>query len=104
MRLATLLALPLTLSPALAHDVWSNGIPVPDWVKSSCCGKAEAHLVDPQDVHHNSDEGYYYFDAGYQGKVQDKIVLPSEDGRYWIFYACPGANCTVHCFFVPMSF
>jgi hypothetical protein len=89
---------------ALAHDRWANNDPVPDWVKASCCGKTEAHEVSSEDVHHNANEGYYTFDNGYQGKVNDKQAIPSEDGHYWIFYSCPYENCAVRCFFVPLGF
>ena len=99
-----LLLVPWLSQPAHAHDQWANGNPVPDWVKASCCGKAEAHLVSPEDVHHNISGEYYYFDHGYEGKVHDVNALPSQDGQYWIFYACPTPDCMVHCFFVPMVF
>ena len=104
MKKLLLLAVLALASPAIAHDQWSNGDKVPDWVKASCCGKADAHQIDPADVHHDAVNQFYYFDHGYEGKVNDKQVIPSEDGHYWIFYACPGENCIVRCFFVPMVF
>ncbi len=45
--LGALLA-PLGVGAASAHDMWSNGDPVPSWVKKACCG--------PEDVHHLSPE------------------------------------------------
>lgn len=129
MKLATL-ALALSIpSLALAHTRWSNGDPIPSWVKSSCCGPADAHHLEPSQVH---DEGDYYTVDGYTGgsyagkilklvngmgergqtiQVPNPSIIPSQDGDYWIFYndhlgSGFGANTqsNVYCFFVPMDF
>jgi hypothetical protein len=107
--LATIAALaPLWLaSPALAHDQWSNGDRVPDWIKASCCGKADAHHLRPEQVH---DYGDWYEVDGYHGnggKIPHQVALPSQDGDYWIFYAEGGSGryggstgqSGVYCFF-----
>jgi hypothetical protein len=39
------------LSPTYAHDYWADGKPVPNWVKTSCCGPADAHHLRPDQVH-----------------------------------------------------
>ena len=91
-------------SPAVGHDQWADGTPVPDWVKQACCGKSEVHMLTPDQVHHNVAEEYYYFERSYKGKVTDAQVLPSQDGHYWLFYACAEPTCAVHCFFVPLAF
>lgn len=102
MRWLLLLIAVLALSsPAVAHNEWSNGGKIPDWVKSSCCGPNDAHHLRPEQVY---DQGEYYVVDGYQGKIPHQAALPSQDGDYWIFYACPGPNCSVFCFFVPMAF
>ena len=104
-------------SAASAHDVWSNGAKVPDWVKASCCGPADAHHLRPDQVHRSDD--YYYVD-GYDSRIPVGQAFPSQDGDYWIFYrdnpagkSCsPFGGCTptsasqssVYCFFVPMNF
>ena len=31
---------------AHAHDVWADGSTIPPWVKSMCCGPADAHRDD----------------------------------------------------------
>lgn len=106
------------VSPALAHDEWANGGPVPAWVKASCCGPADAHHLRPDQVHRVSDE--YYEVDGYKRKIPAQQALPSQDGEYWIFYReggekqcapeAPGGKCWtedqsgVYCFFVPMEF
>jgi len=87
------------LSIAHAHDYWANGTKVPDWVKSSCCGQADAHALDPSQVQHK--DGFWYVD-GYPDPIPDARVLPSQDGHYWIFYATTSGP--VYCFFVPMEF
>jgi hypothetical protein len=102
----------LTAVPASAHDQWINGGPIPDWVKSSCCGPADAHHLTPDQVHRYSD---YYRVDGYRRPIPISVALPSQDGEYWIFYrdkdGAPGVNGAgiggqsgVYCFFVPMAF
>jgi hypothetical protein len=102
-------------SPAVAHDYWSNGDKVPDWIKSSCCGKADAHHLRPDQVH---DYGDWYEIDGYTangGKIPRVRAQPSQDGEYWVFYADypaqqgmmgrqAASQSTVYCFFVPMAF
>jgi hypothetical protein len=39
------------LSPTNAHDYWADGKAVPNWVKASCCGPADAHHLRPDQVH-----------------------------------------------------
>ncbi len=90
------------IGPCLAHDYWSDGKKVPDWVKSSCCGQADAHYLTPAMVHRVSED--FYEVDGYEGKILARNALPSQDGDYWVFYACNSPNCKVYCFFVPMAF
>ena len=45
------LAAAITVSPAPAHDYWIDGKKIPEWVKASCCGPADAHHLDPGQVH-----------------------------------------------------
>jgi hypothetical protein len=94
----------LLAGPALAHDQWANGSAIPDWVKASCCGPADAHLLRPDQVHRISDE-FYQVD-GYARKIPVGQALPSQDGQYWIFYRDDGGGSQsgVYCFFVPMEF
>jgi hypothetical protein len=80
--MATVLA--LLPVPALSHDVWSNGQPITDWVKSSCCGPADAHHLTPDRVARRDED--YYLVAGYARPIPAKRASPSQDGEYWIFY------------------
>ena len=102
----------LSASAADAHDYWSDGKAIPDWVKSSCCGPADAHHLTSDQVHRYGD---YYRVDGYLRPIPIALALPSQDGDYWIFYrdknGAPGINgggsggqSGVYCFFVPMAF
>ena len=105
---------------ATAHDYWDgkncgpgkqNSVEckVPDWVKSTCCGPADAHHLTPDQV---IDHGDYYTIERVDGfpndqKIPEKVALPSEDGDYWIFfspYSYAGSVArTVYCLFVPFA-
>ncbi len=82
------------------HDQWSNGSPVPAWIKQYCCG--------PDDIHHYrgdqvrvTPEGFILPD--YPDAVPFEKALPSMDGDYWAFFKVyPGGGMTsVICFFAP---
>lgn len=94
------------LRAASAHDVWADGSQIPVWVKSACCGKDEAHLLRPNQVH--KVEGGYRID-GYPLLVPDTSALPSQDGNYWAFYQIYGfvdnkpQVSNIRCFFVPLG-
>ena len=93
----------LSASGAEAHDYWSDGKPIPNWVKASCCGPADAHHLRPDQVHRISDE--FYSVDGYVRRIPVGQALPSLDGDYWIFYRDDGdSQSGVYCFFVPMDF
>ena len=91
-------------APASAHDYWADGKPIPNWVKASCCGPADAHHLRPDQVHRVSDN--YYEVDGYYHRVPVSQALPSQDGDYWIFYRdnLSDGQSEVYCFFVPMDF
>jgi hypothetical protein len=100
------LALGLVAPAVSAHDVWADGSTVPIWVKSACCGKDEAHLLRPNQVH--KVEGGYRID-GYPLIVSETSVLPSQDENYWAFYQIYGIVgnklqvSNIRCFFVPLG-
>jgi hypothetical protein len=103
---SAVLALGLLAPTASAHDAWADGSQIPVWVKSACCGKDEAHLLRPTQVH--KVEGGYRID-GYPLIVPDTSALPSQDGNYWVFYQIYGIVddkpqvSNVRCFFVPLG-
>ena len=100
-RLAAAFA--LGVAPAVAHDLWSNGKPVPAWVKAACCGEADAHRLRPDQVNQNARGDYLV--QGYSDPIAARFALPSEDGDYWIFYRDNlDERSALFCFFVPMNF
>ena len=87
-------------SPASAHDVWADGEPVPSWVKSTCCGKADAHHLKPEQVHVTA-LGYKV--EGYPEPIPFSRAMPSQDGEYWAFWSIEsdGSPSMIWCFFAP---
>jgi hypothetical protein len=89
-----------SISELDAHDIWSDGSIPPAWIKSACCGKADAHILGPSE---------YWIDAGGFHIVGiDKVtpldqVLPSQDGQVWAFYPFLGAHANVYCVFFSGS-
>ena len=104
MRLCLAAAFLAGVAPALAPDQWSNGKPLPSWIKSACCGAADAHRLRPDQVAFNA-RGEYVIE-GYNEAVAARFALPSQDGDYWIFYRdnLDGSQSAVFCFFVPVNF
>jgi hypothetical protein len=99
---ASALALGLMSSTAQGHDVWSNGEPVPAWIKSSCCGISEAHMLGPDEVW-LADDGWHFRDI--DAVIPRDQVLPSQDGQTWGFWnPALGRIAIPVCFFAPMEF
>jgi hypothetical protein len=84
--------------PAAAHEQWFNGVPVPGWVKSGCCGREEAHHLEPWRVHAMPD-GWHI--DGYHQAIAYGREFRSEDGEYWIFSRDYEDGPLVLCFFAP---
>ena len=87
-------------SEAEAHERWADGGPVPAWVKQQCCGPADAHHLQPAQVH-VTPAGYRV--DGYRDVIPEDRLLPSPDGDWWVFYATMpnGRQDPVYCFFGP---
>ena len=101
MRTTVTMLLTLLAPPALAHDFWTSGEPVPPWVKRACCGPEEVHRIRADAVHLRAD-GYHI--DGLRTVVPPERALPSPDGEYWGFWlpsAEPEPN--IFCFFVPFK-
>jgi hypothetical protein len=92
----------LLVSPAaLAHDFWSNGEPVPPWVKAQCCGPRDVHHLRAGAVHIMSD-GYHI--DGIKTVVPVSRALPSPDGQYWAFWnSVAEPEPVIFCFFAPLN-
>ena len=99
-----IVAVLLFASPAIAHDFWTTGEAVPEWVKHQCCGEKEAHMLDPNSVH--VVEGGYTVDRLPGFFLKESETLPSPDGHFWIFIGEPNeyhAKPIVRCFFRPIT-
>ncbi len=98
-KLAAVLLI-VTCTHLPAHEKWADGSPVPAWIKQACCGVADAHRLEVEDV---SIQGNSWIVRGYKGSIPIGTELPSQDGQYWIFYKdfSDGKQSGVYCFFVP---
>ncbi|MDE2096638.1 MAG: hypothetical protein KGL39_05270 [Patescibacteria group bacterium] len=102
MRALVMIATLLASASAIAHDQWSNGEPVPKWIKQYCCSNNEVHRIDAGAVH-LTDEGFMI--DGNSHVIDPTHVFPSQDGDYWAFFAIrDGEPGPVWCFFAPVTF
>jgi hypothetical protein len=91
----------LFVTPASAHDFWSNGDPVPPWVKAQCCGPRDVHHLRSGAVHIEQD-GYHI--DGIKTIIPIGRALPSMDGEYWAFWNPVGEpEPVIFCFFAPLN-
>ena len=99
---SAMLTVAIFASEADAHDYWASGEAVPAWVKSECCGVADAHHLRPDQVH-VTPSGYKV--DGYREIIPEKRLLPSPDGDWWVFYrnSNDGNQGPVYCFFGPVQ-
>ena len=108
-RLAFALAAALIASPAIAHQVGCDGKPVPDNIRASCCGKADARQIDPSNVHQDAVGTWHILVGTTELLVADAKAEPSPDQCYWLFWPSSvsaeqmNANVSIYCFFVPMD-
>ena len=100
-RLAFVLLAAFSAPPALAHDFWSNGEPVPAWVKKWCCGDNDVHRLQAGAVHILAD-GYHV--DGLATVLPFSKAIPSPDGQYWAFFRDEeGPEAHVSCFYAPTN-
>ena len=91
----------LAVTPACAHDFWSNGEPVPKWVKTYCCGPSDVHHLRRGAVHIRAD-GYHI--DGLEIVIPIRRALPSMDGDYWAFWSTNAEPTPpIYCFFAPVN-
>ena len=89
----------IAASPAMPHDFWQNGEPVPAYVKSACCGPADAHHIKPDAVHIMADGVHI---DGITTVVPVGRVLPSPDGEAWGFWSVSAEpDPVIFCLFLP---
>jgi hypothetical protein len=78
---------------ASAHDQWSNGKPIPEWVKKTCCMNETPQIIDERRVHRvigTDPITHVYGILGYKVDGFPNIIpverrYDSEDGLTWIF-------------------
>ena len=92
--LAALLFSGVAIAPALAHEFWLDESAVDPWTKRVCCGKNDARILDPSQVH-VTERGYKLDDT--QETVPFERAQPSPDGRIWAFRWAA----MTQCFFIP---
>jgi hypothetical protein len=97
----TFIALLLSCGMAQAHERWSNGKPIPNWVRDQCCGLSEAHDLDEEGIPWHVVKGGYKID-GFSMLITK--AYPSEDDHAWAFYTLRRANANVSCFFAPVKY
>ena len=81
-------------APVLAHDFWLDESAVDPWTKRVCCGKNDARILDPSQVH-VTPRGYKLDDT--QETVPFERAQPSPDGKIWAFRWAA----MTQCFFIP---
>jgi hypothetical protein len=88
--------------PITAHERWSDGSPIPEWVNRYCCGVADAHRLRVGQIHRI--EGGWLVE-GYNRVVPDDRVMLSQDENVWLFYGtmADGSQTEPICFFVPQG-
>lgn len=109
--IAVAIAAAMYAFPSFAHEVGCTGNPVPSWVKLECCGKADEHGVEPDQITRGSNDEYIVRSGLYTFIVPEDKVLPSADGCSHIFYADQtgyeardAGQPMVYCFLIPMNF
>jgi hypothetical protein len=88
----------------MAHDSWTNGEPVPAGIKAGCCGRADSHIIPASMVSRDGNGDWHV--EGYPQTIPNAKVLPSPDGKYWLFARQypDGTFTDAYCWFIPMSF
>lgn len=105
--LAAATAVVLSGGVAAAHDFGCDGKPAPSHIKASCCGKADVHLLRPDQYEQGSDGNWTVTVDRYVFNIANDHTQPSDDGCAWIFFSdtiTDGAGVPrVWCFQIPMT-
>jgi len=94
------------VSSAWSHEVGCDGKPVPTNVRLSCCGAADAHLLNDTDwpLPHEDDQGDWHIVVdGHEHVWSRNEIIPSSDGCYWGFWKSYGSSMAFFCLLVPMD-
>lgn len=105
----------MAIGAASAHDKGCDGDPVPIAIKLDCCGKADEHRVEPEQIHRGPNDEYVVAFEGYLFVIPADKALPSNDGCSHIFFPNMWINDgdhqtrdpktpNVYCFLTPLNF
>jgi hypothetical protein len=105
----------MALGSANAHDKGCDGNPVPIRIKLDCCGEAEEHHLQPEQISRGPNNEYIVSFEDYTFVIPANKALPSNDHCSHIFFenvwAIAGGNQIrfpgtpgVHCFLTPLDF
>ena len=111
------LFLTFAVGSASAHEKGCNGSSVPKSIKVNCCGKAEDHLLEPEQVTRGANDEYIVSVEGLTLTIPSNKALPSSDSCSHIFFAWESSTVgeawtpkkggfwtpAVYCFLTPMN-
>ena len=105
----------VAIESASAHDKSCDANPVPKAIKLDCCGKADEHLLNPEQISRGLNDEYIVSLEGYTFVIPADKALPSNDPCSHIFFEnvwmivggnqirFPGTP-GVYCFLTPLDF
>jgi hypothetical protein len=105
----------MAIESASAHDKGCDGNPVLGRIKLDCCGAAEEHQLNPEQISRGTNDEYIVSFEDYTFVIPADKALPSNDPCSHIFFenvwVIAGGNQMrfpgtpdVHCFLTPMDF
>jgi hypothetical protein len=99
--------LALLSSIAFAHDADCRDRPPSEHLKVDCCGRAEYHALDPNQIHRDDGLNYVVDVDGYTLVVPERQAQPSEDECSAIYFSPnvndPAGRPAVICFLTPLG-
>ena len=76
----------MTIESANAHQMGCDGNPVPERIKSDCCGEEEEHQLTPDQISRGPNDEYIVNFEGYTFVIPADKALPSKDPCSHIFF------------------
>ena len=106
----------MAIGSAGAHDMGCDGNPVPEAIKSDCCGAAEEHKLAPEQISRGPNNEYIVSFEGYRFVIPAGKAQPSRDTCSHIFFpnmwvmtdsgdqARDPKTPEIRCFLTPLDF
>jgi hypothetical protein len=69
----------MAIESASAHDMGCDGNPVPETIKSDCCGEGEEHRLIPEQISRGPNNEYIVSFEGYTFVIPAGKAQPSKD-------------------------